>query len=398
MQEYNFDYVIIGAGIIGLTLAKNVKEKYPKSSIAIIEKEPNVGFHSSGRNSGVLHAGFYYTADSLKAKFTKEGCLYWRNYCKQNNLKINECGKVVVCKDEEELETLFELKKRGDTNEVPLEVIDENELKEYEPNAKTYQKALWSPLTATIDPKEILTHLKNKLKEEGVNFFFKTPYKYKLDNNTIVAGNYKFYYKKLINCAGLYSDEIAKDFGFSENYIIIPFKGIYIEYSGNGKPIKTNIYPVPNIKNPFLGVHYTIKVDGTIKIGPTAIPAFWRENYKGLEKFKLDEFLQIITWESILFLTNSFGFRSLALEEMRKYNKNYLIEQALQLVKNIDKTKFSKWGEPGIRAQLLNTKTRKLEMDFIVEGDKTTVHILNAVSPAFTASYPFTKWIVENYL
>lgn len=99
-----------------------------------------------------------------------------------------------------------------------------------------------------------------------------------------------------------------------------------------------------------------------------------------------------------MFLTNSFGFRSLALEEMRKYNKNYLIEQALQLVKNIDKTKFSKWGEPGIRAQLLNTKTRKLEMDFIVEGDKTTVHILNAVSPAFTASYPFTKWIVENYL
>lgn len=283
MQEYNFDYVIIGAGIIGLTLAKNVKEKYPKSSIAIIEKEPNVGFHSSGRNSGVLHAGFYYTADSLKAKFTKEGCLYWRNYCKQNNLKINECGKVVVCKDEEELETLFELKKRGDTNEVPLEVIDENELKEYEPNAKTYQKALWSPLTATIDPKEILTHLKNKLKEEGVNFFFKTPYKYKLDNNTIVAGNYKFYYKKLINCAGLYSDEIAKDFGFSENYIIIPFKGIYIEYSGNGKPIKTNIYPVPNIKNPFLGVHYTIKVDGTIKIGPTAILHFGGKITKGLK-------------------------------------------------------------------------------------------------------------------
>ena len=398
MNKQIFDYIIIGGGIIGLTLAKNIKEKYSQSSIAILEKEPELGVHSSGRNSGVLHAGFYYTADSLKAKFTKEGCLYWRDYCKQNNLKINECGKIVVCKNEEELETLYELKKRGDTNKVTLEVIDEKELKEYEPNAKTYQKALWSPLTATVNPLEIIKHLKNELEQEGVKFFFKTAYKYKIDDNCIKAGDYIFHYKKLINASGLYADEIAKDFGFSENYIIIPFKGIYLEYTGNDNPVKTNIYPVPNIKNPFLGVHYTIKVDGTIKIGPTAIPAFWRENYKGFNHFKLDEFFQIITWEAVLFLTNAFGFRDLALEEMKKYNKEYLINQAVSMVDKIDKSKFNKWGKPGIRAQLLNIRTKKLEMDFIVEGDKNTVHILNAVSPAFTASYPFTKWLVEKYL
>ncbi|WP_456401520.1 L-2-hydroxyglutarate oxidase [Persephonella sp.] len=397
-KEKSYDFVIIGAGIIGLTIAKNLKEKYPKSSIAIIEKEKQLGFHSSGRNSGVLHAGFYYTADSLKAKFTKEGCLYWRNYCEKNNLRINKCGKVVVCKDEKELETLYELKKRGDLNKVPLEVIDEEELKNYEPNAKTYKKALWSPLTATVDPKEILLHLKITLEKDGVSFFFDTEYKYRMDDNIIKAGDFSLHYKKLINCAGLYADDIARDFGFSENYIIIPFKGIYLEYTGNDKPVKTNIYPVPNIKNPFLGVHYTIKIDGTIKIGPTAIPAFWRENYKGISRFKLDEFLQIITWEAILFLTNAFGFRNLAFEEMKKYNKNYLIEQAVNMVENIDKSKFNKWGKPGIRAQLLNMKTKELVQDFVVEGDKNTVHILNAVSPAFTASYPFTKWVVQNYI
>lgn len=398
MKEQTFDYLIIGAGIIGLTLARNILEKYPKSSIAIIDKEPEIGFHSSGRNSGVLHAGFYYTSDSLKARFTKEGCLFWRDFCERNNLKINKCGKVVVCKNEEELETLYELKKRGDTNKVPLYIIDQKELKDYEPNAKTYKKALWSPLTATVDPKEILNHLKKDLEYRGIQFFFNTAYKHKVDDNSIVAGNCVFHYKKLINTAGLYADAIAKDFGFSQDYIIIPFKGVYLEYTGTDKPLKTNIYPVPNIKNPFLGVHYTIKVDGTIKIGPTATPAFWRENYNKFNKFKLDEFIQIIKWETLLFLTNAFGFRNLALEEIKKYNREYLIDQAVSMVEKIDKSKFNKWGKPGIRAQLLNTKTKKLEMDFLVEGDDKTVHILNAVSPAFTASYPFTKWVVEKYL
>ena len=393
-----YDFLIIGGGIIGLTLAKNIREKYPESSIAIIEKEDELGFHSSGRNSGVLHAGFYYTADSLKAKFTREGCLYWREYCQEYNLKINKCGKVVVCKDEKELDTLYELKKRGNINKVPLEVIDEKQLKDYEPNAKTYHKALWSPLTATVDPKEILHHLKDNLEKKGVDFYFNQPYLHRNDKNSIKTKNFTFYYGKLINAAGLYADEIAKDFGFSKNYIIIPFKGIYLEYTGNDKPIKTNIYPVPNIKNPFLGVHYTIKVDGTIKIGPTAIPAFWRENYKGLSRFKLDELIQITSWEARLFLTNAFGFRNLALEEIKKYSKSYLIKRAVKLVKKIEGSKFNKWVEPGIRAQLLNIKTKELVMDFVVEGDDRTVHILNAVSPAFTASYPFTKWIVKNCL
>ncbi len=398
MKEKKFDFVIIGAGIIGLSIAKNLKDKYPDAKIAVIEKEAEIGVHTSGRNSGVLHAGFYYTADSLKARFTKNGCLYWREYCERHGLKINKCGKVVVCKNEDDLKTLFELKRRGDRNSVPLEVIDEKNLEKFEPNAKTYKKALWSPLTATVDPVEILLHLKFSLEETEIKFFFKTPYKKRFDEKKIKAGEAVFCYEKLINTAGLYADEIARDFDFSRDYVIVPFKGIYLEYSGKDKPIKRNIYPVPNIKNPFLGVHYTIKVDGTIKIGPTAIPAFWRENYKGFEKFNIKELLEIIKWEAMLFITNSFGFRNLALEEVKKYRKSYLIDEAGKLVKKIDKSKFTKWGIPGIRAQLLNVKIKKLVQDFVVEGDKDSVHILNAVSPAFTASFPFTKWVVENFI
>jgi len=398
MREINTDFLIVGAGIVGLAIAKAIAEKFPSKNIIIIDKETSVGMHSSGRNSGVLHAGFYYTADSLKAKFTKEGNEELTQFCEANNLKINKCGKVVVARNEEELKSLFELKKRGDINNVPLKVIDEKELKEIEPNAKTYKYALWSPITSTVDPSEVCRKLQERLNKKGVKIFFHTPYKRKLTGNAVVAGDKVFHFEKLINAAGLYADRIAKDFGFSENYVIIPFKGVYLEYTGKDKPVKTNIYPVPNLKNPFLGVHYTVKVDGKIKIGPTAIPAFWRENYSWVKNFSLWEFLQIISWESKLFFSNAFGFRDLALEEMKKYSKKYLQKLAEYMVEGVNVKNFSKWGKAGIRAQLLNVRNKELVMDFVVEGDKESVHILNAVSPAFTASFPFARWVVNKFI
>jgi L-2-hydroxyglutarate oxidase LhgO len=155
---------------------------------------------------------------------------------------------------------------------------------------------------------------------------------------------------------------------------------------------------VPNLANPFLGVHYTLTVNNEAKIGPTAIPAFWRENYKGLDNFKIDELFQILFYESKLFVTNAFGFRKLAFEEVRKYIKSYLIGLATKLTKNMPMDGYNSWSTPGIRAQLLDTKTLELVQDYVVEGDDTTIHVLNAVSPAFTSSIPFANWVVENYI
>jgi L-2-hydroxyglutarate oxidase len=393
------DYLIIGAGIIGLAIARELRSRFPDADITIIEKEPDVAYHSSGRNSGVLHAGFYYSADSLKAKFTREGNQQMKEYCRLHNLKINECQKVVVAKDESEIEPLHELDRRGKKNGVDVKIITEAELKEIDPNAKTFQYALYSPSTATVDPTEVNMAIKNELQGKGVRFYFGEGYERRLDGNTILTTTGKAISAgKIINAAGLYADKIAKDYSFSKNYTIIPFKGIYLKYTKKDKPIRTNIYPVPNLKNPFLGVHYTITVDGTIKIGPTSIPAFWRENYKGFDNFRLDELGNILGWEARLFLSNAFGFRNLAFEEMRKYNKSWFVEQATKLVHTIDKSGFTDWSKPGIRAQLLNMTTLELVQDFVVEGDASTIHVLNAVSPAFTSSFPFAKWVVENYV
>ncbi|HNY01094.1 MAG TPA: L-2-hydroxyglutarate oxidase [Bacteroidales bacterium] len=393
------DYLIIGAGIIGLALARELKSRKPGATITLIEKEPDVAYHSSGRNSGVLHAGFYYSADSLKAKFTRDGNRAMKEFCRAKGLKLNECEKVVVAKDESELEPLYELDRRGKRNGVDVRIITEAEMKEIDPNAKTFEYALYSPSTATVDPTEVNKAVRDELTALGVKILFSEGYRRKVDGNTIetVTGR-RLSAGKVINAAGLYADKIARDFGFSQQYTIIPFKGIYLKYTKKDKPIRTNIYPVPNLKNPFLGVHYTITVDGTIKIGPTSIPAFWRENYKGMDNFRAGELGNVLGWESRLFLSNAFGFRGLAFDEIKKYNKSYFVNLATSMVHSIDKSGFTEWSKPGIRAQLLNTKTLELVMDFVVEGDGTTIHVLNAVSPAFTCSFPFAKWVVDNYV
>ncbi len=383
-----YDYMIIGAGVIGLNIARELLSKKPDAKILILEKEPDVGYHSSGRNSGVLHAGFYYTANSLKAKFTRDGNRELTAYCEANGLKINKCQKVVVTKDESELKSLHTLYERGIKNGVNVALIDEAELDRRFNNIKTHKEALYSPDTATVDPLEILRHFKQELIDKGVEIRFNTPFQKGMERQA----------KVLINCAGLYADKIAKAFGFSKDYTIIPFKGIYLKYTKSDHLIQTNIYPVPNLKNPFLGVHYTVTVDNTIKIGPTAIPAFWRENYRGFENFSLKELLEIVGYEFKLFATNAFGFRALAFEEMKKYHKAYFTSLATSMVKEIDKEGFNEWSKPGIRAQLLNTKTLELLQDFVVESDKQSIHILNAVSPAFTSSMPFARWVVEEYL
>jgi len=393
-----FDYLIVGAGVIGLAIAKELKSRYVDSKILIIEKEREIAFHASGRNSGVLHAGFYYTANSLKAKFTRDGNRALKKYCYEKNLKINESKKVVVAQNESELESLFELKKRGDANSVETTIIDEEELSKIEPNAKTFQKALYSPSTATVDPIEVCNSIKNDLIELGVEFSFEDKYLERVDTNSIKSSKNIYHFDRLINCSGVYADKIAKDFNFSKDYTMLPFKGLYLKYSGEDRPVKTNIYPVPNLKNPFLGVHYTITVDGSIKIGPTAIPALWRENYSGFDRFDCKELVNILSTEANLFIKNRFNFRDLAFEEMKKYSRKYLASLAKAQVKEIDESRFNISIHPGIRAQLLNIKTLELVQDFVVEGDDVSTHVLNSVSPAFTSSFPFAKYVLDNFI
>ncbi|MCB0310075.1 MAG: L-2-hydroxyglutarate oxidase [Bdellovibrionales bacterium] len=397
MPDRSADYAIIGAGIIGLALADRLRACQPAARIIVLEKEVEVGMHASGRNSGVLHAGFYYTADSLKARFTVEGNRMLREFCQQHQLPINECGKLVVAQNEFELEQLSELERRGKRNGSVVELIDAAHAKELEPNVRTFKQALFSPMTATIDPLKVIATLKENLIKHGVEIWCGAPYLGHAEG-VLETGRGSIAAKKIVNCAGLYADKIARDFGFGSRYSILPFKGLYLKYGGESAVLKRHVYPVPNLRNPFLGVHFTKTVDGVVKIGPTAIPAFWRENYDLYHNFRLSEFVGIVTQQARLFLRNSFGFRDLAFEEIRKYSRKYFIGLAAKMVQEIDPSKFTEFTKPGIRAQLLDRKKSQLVQDFVIEGDHRSVHVLNAVSPGLTCSFPFSQYIINNYL
>ncbi len=389
-QNITTDFLIIGGGVIGLNLALQARRHHPAAKIIVLEKEKRCGSHASGRNSGVLHAGFYYTADSLKARFTRDGNRQLTDYCRDRALHINSCGKLVVARQREELAGLDELLRRGRHNKVELHEITEKEARQIEPRVKTYAKALFSPTTSSIDPAEVMASFVKDAINARITILTSAAYRGRagddvLTNQGRISAGY------VINAAGLYADKIARDFGFSEDYRILPFKGLYLYSSEEPGALRTHVYPVPDLNNPFLGVHYTVTVDGKIKIGPTAIPAFWREHYSGFSGFNLSEAAEIIVRELAMLVRNDFNFRSLAVDELKKFSKSTILSLASELISGVDKSNYRKWGRPGIRAQMVNIKTRKLEMDFRYEGDHRSFHVLNAVSPAFTCAIPFTQ-------
>ncbi len=388
------DLLIIGAGITGLALAFKAKTRWPDLKISLIEKESDVAQHASGRNSGVLHAGFYYSSNSLKARLCRQGNLAMQAFCLEHGLKLNPCGKLVLTKNEAELPALHRLYQQGLKNGIPLQLLTEDQVRELEPEAATCQAALYSPSTASVDPLEICQFLKQRLQTLGVHFYFETRY-LRQRRSQVFSNRGCFEAGHVINCAGLYADKIAQDYGFGKTYTLLPFKGLYLSFEGDPQLLSHHLYPVPDPRQPFLGVHYTRTVHQQLKIGPTAIPALWRENYGGLSRFKLAELLEVLWYEGQLFASNRFGFRELALSEIRKYWRPEFARQAAHLTQTEHTTEFGKFLRPGIRAQLLDTRRMELVKDFVIEGDQSSTHVLNAVSPAFTCAFAFADYILE---
>ena len=388
------DFLIVGGGVVGLSVALELRKRHPDLTVLVIEKELKPGLHASGRNSGVLHAGFYYTDDSLKAKLTRDGNREMKAFCEDRGLKINHCGKLVVAKGERELAGIAELMRRGAANGVDLQEIDSKQAKEIEPRVKTHAKAIFSPTTSTVAPAEVMAALVAEAERSGIRVLPETAYlgrsagAVRTTKGDVDAGF-------VVNAAGLYADKIARDFGFSQAYRILPFKGLYLYSDEAQGAIRTNIYPVPDLRNPFLGVHFTVTADGHAKIGPTAIPCLWREQYGLLGRFRIGELLGMMEVGLPLFVRAGFDFRSLAFEEMRKYWKPHLVKQAAVLAEGVRTAQYRRWGKPGIRAQLVDIGKRSLVMDFCLEGDGRSMHVLNAVSPAFTCAFPFARKVCD---
>ena len=388
------DFLVIGGGVIGLSIARELRKRRTDARVLLIEKEPSCGSHASGRNSGVLHAGFYYSPDSLKAKFTRLGNERLTAYCEEKRIPINKCGKLVVAKDAADLPSLDELFRRGQINGIALQALTEAEAKAIEPRVKTFQRALFSPRTSTVNPLHVVNAMQDDALREGIQIQCDTAYRGR-DNANVRTNRGSIAAGYVVNAAGLYADKIAMDYGFSEKYRILPFKGLYLYSDEPPGSIRTNIYPVPDLRNPFLGVHFTITADGKAKIGPTAIPALWRENYEGLGNFNFRELVEVASRGLGLLTGAGFDFRRLAMEEIAKYSRSKMVSLASVLAEGVAERHYQTWGRPGIRAQLLDITKRKLEMDFVLEGDNRSMHVLNAVSPAFTCSLPFASYVCD---
>lgn len=391
------DFLICGGGIIGLTIAKELLER-GYDNILIIEKENVVGKHASGRNSGVLHAGIYYTPDSLRAKSCLHGNFLMKQYCREKGLPLLETGKVIVTKNEDEVETLKELYSRAVKNGARVEIIDEKQLSKIEPYAKTLGMALYSYDTAVVDPEGILKSLYNELiNSKKIKIITNTTFLGIKGSDTAITNNGEIKFGTFINASGSYSDKVAHKFSIGLKYSIVPFKGIYKKLKKEKSyMVKSNIYPAPDIRNPFLGVHFTRSINGEVYIGPTAIPAFGRENYglfTGLDR----EALNILYKNMALFWSNA-RFRNIALTEPRKYLFKFFYKDAKDLVKGLDPDDLEKSDKVGIRPQLIDWEKRGLVMDFLVIKNGNSIHILNTISPAFTSSMDFAAFIVKNYI
>jgi L-2-hydroxyglutarate oxidase LhgO len=394
MTNKSCDFLVIGAGVIGLAIAREILLNNKNSKVIIVEKETEVGLHASGRNSGVLHAGFYYSPDSLKAKLTVDGNRLLREFCAENNVPIKNVGKVVVTKNAKEEESLKELYRRGIENGVTIEIVDKQQLKELEPRAKTHEKALWSPNTGSASPQKVIKALEKDFLKLGGEIVLGQSF-VKRENNNIILSNSIISANHVINCAGLYADKVAHKFDFGHKYRMLPFKGLYWYAPNQTDKLTRHIYPIPDARNPFLGVHLTVTDEGKVKIGPTAIPALWRENYRMLTNFKVKELLQVATDLPRMALSPHHDFAALLKQELPKYSRSYLVKQASLLAEGINVADFNVRGKSGIRAQLFDLEQNKLEMDFVIEGNKDSTHVLNAVSPAWTCALSFAKYVYE---
>ncbi|NDE11937.1 MAG: FAD-dependent oxidoreductase, partial [Chitinophagia bacterium] len=283
-------------------------------------------------------------------------------------------------------------------NEVNIEILDSKDLEKIEPAAQTVDKFIWSPTTAVGNPEGVINKLAEKFTKSGGSFSFQTQVQLIEKNNEVLVkfktGIYSA--KSIINSAGAYAADLAKQVNVGTEYVCLPFLGAYKKSKLLSINPKRLVYPVPNPVNPFLGVHTTITLNNEIKIGPTAFPVMGKEQYKLTDGFNLKELAEFFTSTTALVKSDSVDLIGLAKEEAFKLFKKPLLNRTRKLSYSLDSnTNWVKYPS-GIRAQIINTETKAIEMDYIVESDKNVVHILNAVSPGWTSAIPFAHWVVEN--
>jgi L-2-hydroxyglutarate oxidase len=386
--------IIIGGGIVGLATAHNLSARYPELSITILEKENKVAAHQSGHNSGVLHSGIYYKPGSLKALNCRKGKALMEQFCEIHDIPYNICGKVIVATSEEERPVLHDIYERGQANGVVCEIIDRDQLMELEQHTAGIE-AIHVPESGIVDYVEVCRKLAALITEAGneiklgaeVTSISERPEEIAVETT---AGDYQADY--LINCAGLYSDRVTKMTGMDAPAQIIPFRGEYYELKPQAEYLcHSLIYPVPDPKFPFLGVHFTLMIDGRVECGPNAVLAFAREGYT-LTDFNAADLLETLRYPGFQKLAGRFWRTGMG-EMWRSASKRAFVSALQKLVPEIREEHLVK-APAGIRAQALLPDGSMMD-DFAYQESERIVNVINAPSPAATSSLAIGENVVD---
>lgn len=388
------DILIIGGGIIGLASAYNLIKFHPEKSIVILEKEKRLATHQSGRNSGVLHAGIYYRPGSLKAVNCRSGKAAMSEFCAREGIHFRTCGKVIVAVDAGELPALQSIFERGLANGVKCEIIERSRLLELEPYAAGI-KAIHVPETGIIDFGQVCSRLADIIRAKGHRILTGvkvTGLKEKSGDAVVETTNGEFHPRYIINCSGLHSDRVASMGAASVPAKIIPFRGEYYKLKPDAEKFcNALIYPVPDHRFPFLGVHFTRKISGEVKCGPNAVLAFAREGYRQSD-VNLHDLYESLTYPGFAKIAAKY-WRTGVWEIWRSLSKNAFVRALQRLVPEVTLNDLLPYPS-GIRAQAVTPEGMILD-DFAFQESARVVHVINAPSPGATASLSIGRVVVE---
>jgi L-2-hydroxyglutarate oxidase LhgO len=395
MVESRYNVIIVGGGIVGLAVGLEITQRFPRLRLLLLEKEHRVGRHQSGHNSGVIHSGVYYKPGSLKAKLCVTGAAAMVEFCREHGIPHQVCGKVIVATHEEEFPRLEELRRRGEANGLTgLQSIGPEELREIEPNASGL-RALVVPATGITDYAAVCDKYAEIITARGETILTSTEVtgiKRHGDEITVETSRGAFSGKSLINCAGLFSDRISRMAGDDPQVMIVPFRGEYYDLiPERSSLVRSLIYPVPDPRFPFLGVHFTRRISGSVDAGPNAVLAFRREGYKRTD-FNLRDLGSSLIFPGFWRMAAK-NWRSGLDEFHRSFSKPAFVRALQRLVPEVRDEDLVPGGS-GVRAQAL-TRDGSLVDDFQFVPSGRMLHVLNVPSPAATASLLIGRTIVS---
>ncbi len=393
------DFLVVGAGIVGLTLAHQLTVRAPGARVTVIDKEACAGMHASGRNSGVLHSGIYYAPGSVKAEVCVAGARRMKAFVREHDLPLRDSGKLVVATDEAEVSGLERLLANAAANGVQAQRVDAQQVAEIEPDAQTVGYAIHCPETASVDPRAIVERLVKVLESRGVRFRWGVRvHDVDLERRRALTDEGPLSFGFLFNCAGAYADRLAHACGCAREYALVPFRGGYFRLRpGAGPSVRSHVYPVPDPKLPFLGIHVSRGLGGDVNIGPTAWPALGREHYSGLHGVSGRDAALIARVLTRLYVGGA-GFRRLVHAEVRNRMRRFAGRAAARMVPAIRSGMLERAPKVGIRPQLVDLQRQTLVMDYLTLGSGPALHVLNAISPAFTSSFAFADRILDGAL